>query len=637
VRYGNDTDYLIVCGDKDVIADEDRNSTELDKIHVKVTTDKNEIREFLEGSAKDIRRKTIFSTIHSSYIVAEAMQGSTLEFNLAIIDEAHHTATRSDSDFTTVLNNELIPAKNRLFLTATPRNVIGTDVFSMDDESVYGKICYELKIGDAIERGVLCNYQVIVAVQTPDSGVTISNEESLARLLLKLVEENKISKVIAFANRVSTAYEFAQNIGSIFEKNCSQASWFSAIDGDIPSISRRHLIDSFAKNKQFSLLANCNCLSEGTNIPEIDGVLFVGPNIPRYTKSVQAIGRALRVSENKEIATIVLPVVIDPEEPITSEVNKKGYDTIKQFLGYLSVNDERFTTVLNDYKNNTKNTAGDTNLPLLIIDLPENKALKISKLNEYIQSAVVYHTNKAQKLDVEKICSYVEEYRRDNEGKFPTMETGEIFKTDFSQKLTWRAVSKALRSGKVEIPEGSNINSLATFLDFYYPAERVINLTTDQIKGYVENYKVNNNGIYPNKNSGIVPNSHIEGLTWSNIQQFLKKQAEYPKGLTSFYQLHLDVAERFRQDINLEELETAVKNYFLKNGKFPNKQVKEQIEGFPKGDTWVVINEAFRNRKRGITELDPSSLGVFTNEIKNRYHLSRLKAFDTDTPRLLNF
>ena len=71
-----------------------------------------------------------------------------------------------------MLDNEKIQAKRRLFMTATPRyfagSVIGEaaaldyEVASMDDETNYGPVFHRLAFAEAIERGLLTDYQVVV-------------------------------------------------------------------------------------------------------------------------------------------------------------------------------------------------------------------------------------------------------------------------------------------------------------------------------------------------------------------------------------------------------------------------------------------------------------------------------------------
>ena len=59
-----------------------------------------------------------------------------------------------------------------------------------------------------------------------------------------------------------------------------------------------------------SLLSNARCLGEGVDVRAIDGVEFIDPRKSNID-IVQAVGRAIRKSDESKMGTIVLPVLID--------------------------------------------------------------------------------------------------------------------------------------------------------------------------------------------------------------------------------------------------------------------------------------------------------------------------------------
>ena len=94
--------------------------------------------------------RVVFSTYQSSPQVAAAQSDASIPaFDLVIADEAHRCAGRVSSDYSTVLNADLIRASKRLFMTATPRTFTsrvvkkaddeGIEVASMDDHTVFGR------------------------------------------------------------------------------------------------------------------------------------------------------------------------------------------------------------------------------------------------------------------------------------------------------------------------------------------------------------------------------------------------------------------------------------------------------------------------------------------------------------------
>jgi predicted helicase len=120
----------------------------------------------------------VFSTYHSINVISEAQHQHGLDhFDLIICDEAHRTtgATFGDEDestFVKVHDAGFIRGLKRLYMTATPR--IYGDVAkasaekenvalcSMDDESLYGKELFVITFSEAVKRGLLCDYKVIV-------------------------------------------------------------------------------------------------------------------------------------------------------------------------------------------------------------------------------------------------------------------------------------------------------------------------------------------------------------------------------------------------------------------------------------------------------------------------------------------
>jgi predicted helicase len=66
------------------------------------------------------------------------------------------------------------------------------------------------------------------------------------------------------------------------------------------------------------VLINARCLTEGVDVPAIDGVAFVDPR-SSCVDSVQAVGRELRTAPGKTVGTVLLPVYLsaddDPEPP----------------------------------------------------------------------------------------------------------------------------------------------------------------------------------------------------------------------------------------------------------------------------------------------------------------------------------
>ncbi|MFE4255367.1 DEAD/DEAH box helicase family protein [Streptomyces sp. NPDC056910] len=116
---------------------------------------------------------TVYATYASLPAVIAAHRDHRLpSWDLVVVDEAHRTAGRLGKAWAAVHHDDQVPAARRLYLTATPRiwdpdneQDDGQDtVASMDDETLFGPVAYRLTLSDAIDLGLLADYQILVPV-----------------------------------------------------------------------------------------------------------------------------------------------------------------------------------------------------------------------------------------------------------------------------------------------------------------------------------------------------------------------------------------------------------------------------------------------------------------------------------------
>ncbi|MEH0516739.1 DEAD/DEAH box helicase family protein [Streptomyces sp. B21-079] len=112
-------------------------------------------------------------------------------FDLAIMDEAHRIAGRTDKKWAAVNDAKRIHAERRLYMTATPRIFAAPELAesadttrprrtrpaapatdaeafanSMDNEAVYGKKVFEYPLAQAVEDGRAADYRIVVPTLT---------------------------------------------------------------------------------------------------------------------------------------------------------------------------------------------------------------------------------------------------------------------------------------------------------------------------------------------------------------------------------------------------------------------------------------------------------------------------------------
>ncbi len=161
--------YICVCSDETVTKNLDDTILEVD-LPVAVTNNPEEIKTF--SNKKPDRMTVIFSTYQS----LEKVSAANLDFDLVICDEAHRTAGNSKTSkdarlFSIVHDNAKIHARRRLYMTATPKMYSETTkkiasakdltIWSMDDTEIFGDEFHRLSFKDAIELGVLSDYQLL--------------------------------------------------------------------------------------------------------------------------------------------------------------------------------------------------------------------------------------------------------------------------------------------------------------------------------------------------------------------------------------------------------------------------------------------------------------------------------------------
>ena len=357
--------WLAVCSDESVGSKgDDRVATRVIDLGIPaVTTDPEHIRKFLEGD-EDTRPRVIFSTYQSSPQIERALKNTGISFDLILADEAHRMALVDKNNsidgrnsFTVALYDEHIPAKKRVFLTATPRvyggqikgYVKGTDqeklVHSMDDKSLFGEVIANYTFKQAIDGvgssngPVLANYEVLgVVVTDKDLAEMLHNRDSAAVskqdgsviditdsttlatqiAVLKAMEhpDYGITSLISYHHTIKNAEEF-QSTHNEYRK----ALGFDGIKTDIvrgsdPAADRPKKLRILSKSKEAgaskALVSNARCLTEGIDVPLLDGVAFVDPK-NSLVDIVQAVGRAIRLphGSGKTTGFVVVPIYLN--------------------------------------------------------------------------------------------------------------------------------------------------------------------------------------------------------------------------------------------------------------------------------------------------------------------------------------
>ena len=330
-------------------------------------------------------------------------------FDLVVCDEAHRTTGvtlkgDNDSNFVKVHYNEFIKAKKRVYMTATPR--LYTDeakskadraeaiLCSMDDKNLYGEEFYKIGFGEAVDKGLLSDYKVLI--------LTINDENISPTLRNYLTDENGEvnaddgGKIVGCINALSKkiigdAADILQTDAEPMKKAVAFCSSIKASKAttdllnnckdkylaDMTDEERKGIVDVFAKHidgamsapireeklawlkaaeedNECRILTNVRCLSEGVDVPSLDAVLFLSPRNSQVDV-VQSVGRVMRTSKGKKYGYIIIPVVIPPEMDANEAMEKSDrFKVVWTVLNALRAHDDRFEATVNKIELNKK-------------------------------------------------------------------------------------------------------------------------------------------------------------------------------------------------------------------------------------------------------------------------------------------
>lgn len=402
-----------VCSDSDVgkkrKADDDVVQTFTHELRYPATTQPDRLASEMDKRHDVQHMSVVFSTYHSIDVISRAQREHTLpDFDLVICDEAHRTTgatfdNEDESTFVRIHDADYIHAAKRLYMTATPR-IYGdmakaraeTDnvaLCSMDDERLYGKELFVITFSEAVKRGLLCDYKVIVLaveethvnrrlqdllkdennqLKVDDAGKIVGCWKALSKQGLSedlLGDEAAMRRAVAFCQvievqknakkhkvsskniasmfqKVVEAYQESEELEDVTQLHCEAEH----VDGSMNASekeARLNWLKAETPDNTCRILSNVRCLSEGVDVPALDAVLFLTPRNSQVDV-VQSVGRVMRNAPGKKRGYVILPVVIPAGvEPHVALNDNQTYAVVWQVLHALRSHDDRFDAMVN--------------------------------------------------------------------------------------------------------------------------------------------------------------------------------------------------------------------------------------------------------------------------------------------------
>lgn len=418
---------LAVCSDKTaghVSSDEEPSldaDPTLDTGHVhasdlgcRVEQDATKIAEWIrEGESKEGMLSIIFSTYQSAHEVSEALAKARKSVGMLVCDEAHRTAQLRPAKgkrkqdrlrtFTLCHDQDAIPARYRLYQTATPR-VYSADnekiqrakaaqwaVSSMDDQSVFGPVAYRLAYADAVEKGLLCDYRIIaIAVdqsawdtadkvvrklQEQESTRGITTRDAVSWLVYGAVLGGgavratgaaplAISRSLAFLDRVAKSNEMRKWLSGPDGRK-AVSGYLSRGERDVETLeyevehldanhtvaARKDALRDLANAKAKSPrgISNVAIFGEGTDCPTLDAVALLAPR-RSPVEVIQIVGRCMRRARGKTTGYVIVPLPlprgIDAETSLSMGKLGDEWKTLGDVLRALRAHDGRIETAI---------------------------------------------------------------------------------------------------------------------------------------------------------------------------------------------------------------------------------------------------------------------------------------------------
>jgi predicted helicase len=403
-----------VCSDTKVGKRTEREDISLYDLMLPATTDAAKLYARITDSRGGATEKitVIFCTYQSLPVIVAAQDKGLPEFDLIICDEAHRTtgvtlAEEDESNFVRVHDQDYITGAKRLYMTATPRlyddrsksqaHEGSAALTSMDNETLYGPEFHRLGFGEAVDKGLLADYKVLVlavdeqAVSGTFQAQLAANSELGIDDAAKIVgcwnglakrgfgdDALPMARAVAFTRSIEDSKKFVKLFTGIVSQYIASHD-LTTTDNDDAAPTPEHLLRCEAEHVDGTLnvlrrnemldwlkaplepdtcriLSNARCLTEGVDIPALDAVMFLNPR-NSVIDVVQSVGRVMRKAPGKQYGYVILPIGIPADRsPEQALADNQKYKVVWQVLQALRAHDERFNAMINQIELNKTRT-----------------------------------------------------------------------------------------------------------------------------------------------------------------------------------------------------------------------------------------------------------------------------------------
>ncbi|QOR36819.1 DUF3427 domain-containing protein [Clostridium sp. 'deep sea'] len=353
------------------------------------------------GEHKPTQYNQLFASIQTLNYNNKFLLFEENYFDYIILDEAHHGAAFSYDKILLYFSPQIL-----LGLTATPERTDNIDILKYFND----RISYEIRLHEAIDRNLLCPFHYFGITdsvsldtvtwsrgryETSELSNLYTGNDMRADLIVRQLDKyiNDINEVKGIGFCVSQ--DHAKFMSYYFNK-CNIPS--INIDSSSSKEQRKSAKDKL-KSGDLKFIFVVDIYNEGVDIPAINTVLFLRPT-DSATIFIQQLGRGLRISEDKDVLTVldfvgqangnydynskIRSIIGKTAHSIKNEVEKdfptlpkgcyiqlerKAKDYILENLKNIYVDKNKLRRLIRNYKH-------QTNLPLTVLNFLEYYQLK---------------------------------------------------------------------------------------------------------------------------------------------------------------------------------------------------------------------------------------------------------------------
>lgn len=256
-------------------------------------------QKIMEGYTTDVHGRIVVSTWQSIYKQPRKWYD---KFSVVVGDEAHNFKAKS---LTTILS-KLDNTDYRYGYTGT---LDGTHTHRLVLEGVFGPVAKFISTAELIEQGHASNLNInCIVLKHTDEHKQLMKKAQYRDEIDWIVQSKARNQFIVnlsanLKGNTLILFQFVEKHGNVLYDMLKDRPNVHYIHGKIDADVREEVRAIVEKQEDAIILASYGTFSTGVNIKNLHNIIFASPSKSRV-RTLQSIGRGLRKSDTKSIATL---------------------------------------------------------------------------------------------------------------------------------------------------------------------------------------------------------------------------------------------------------------------------------------------------------------------------------------------